>query len=270
MPQHLIVVGGSYVGLEFAQIFRVWRGVTVAERALLGWCRARTRRSRRDHAASLRVSSGSCCRCPRSGRVARSRAASNRLADGAGVFEIEGSHLLLATGRRPNTGDLGVDAAGVDHATEPVTSSSMMNCAPTFRASGLSATATAAERLRIPRTTISKSSPRIFSMATRGGSATASRRMLYSSIRRLGRVGMTEREARAGGHRVRIGTRPMTRVGRAVEKGETLGFMKSSSIRRAMKFLERRSLAHRVMKPSRLSPLRCTQARPTRRYRGRC
>jgi pyruvate/2-oxoglutarate dehydrogenase complex dihydrolipoamide dehydrogenase (E3) component len=42
----------------------------------------------------------------------------------------------------------------------------------------------------------------------------------------LGRIGMTEREARAAGRRVRVGTRPMTRVGRAVEKGETLGFMK--------------------------------------------
>jgi pyruvate/2-oxoglutarate dehydrogenase complex dihydrolipoamide dehydrogenase (E3) component len=42
----------------------------------------------------------------------------------------------------------------------------------------------------------------------------------------LGRVGMTGREARATGHRVRVGTRRMTRVGRAVEKGETLGFMK--------------------------------------------
>jgi pyruvate/2-oxoglutarate dehydrogenase complex dihydrolipoamide dehydrogenase (E3) component len=142
-----------------------------------------------------------------------------------GAPAIVGSHVLLAVGRRPNTDDLGLDRAGV---------------------------ATDARGYITVDDTLATSVPGIWALGDCNGRGAfthtsyndfeiVAANLLDGAHRRvtdrvpayalyidppLGRVGMTEEQARATGRPLLIGSRPMTRVSRAVEKGETLGFMK--------------------------------------------
>ena len=136
-----------------------------------------------------------------------------------------GSHVLLAVGRRPNTDDLGLEKAGVAtdaHGYVSVDDGLATNVAGIWAlgdCNGRGAfTHTAYNDFEIVAANVldgeqRKVSDRILAYA------------LYIDPP-LGRVGMTEHEARRSGRRVLVGTRPMSRVGRAIEKGETLGFMK--------------------------------------------
>ena len=148
-----------------------------------------------------------------------------RLETPIGHEEVSGSHLLLAIGRRPNTDDLGLEAAGVHVESNGVitTDDQLRTNVPTIWALGDcngkgAFTHTSYNDFEIVAANILDDDPR-----------RASDRILTYGLfidPPLGRVGMTESEARASGRRVLIGTRPMSRVGRAVERGETLGFMK--------------------------------------------
>ena len=129
--------------------------------------------------------------------------------------------------------------------TRAATSRSTTSCAPTCPGSGRSATATAAAPSPTPPTTISRSSPPTCSTASRAASAIASPAYALYIDPPLGRVGMTEREARAGGRTLLAAKRPMTRVGRAIEKGETQGFMKIAGRRRDQRDPRRRDPRHR-------------------------
>ncbi len=138
---------------------------------------------------------------------------------------VVGSHVLLAVGRRPNTDDLGLDAAGVvtDDRGYITVDDGLATSVP-----GIWALGDCNGRGALPtrRTTISRSSPPTCSMANR---ARLSDRVLGYALYidpPLGRVGMTETQARATGRPMLVAGRPMTRVGRAVEKDETQGFMK--------------------------------------------
>ena len=143
----------------------------------------------------------------------------------AGEPEEVGSHVLLAVGRRPNTDDLGLEAAGVavDARGFIIVDEALRTSAPNIWALGDCN----------GRGAFTHTSYNDFEIAAANLLDGAERRVsdripayaLYIDPP-LGRVGLTEAEARAKGHAVRIGYRPMTRVGRAVEKGETLGFMK--------------------------------------------
>jgi pyruvate/2-oxoglutarate dehydrogenase complex dihydrolipoamide dehydrogenase (E3) component len=226
LPRHLVIVGGSYVGLEFAQAFRRFgAAVTVVEKAprLV---------SREDEEVSDAIhkfleAEGVAIRCtaecirfePRGADVAVGVDCTT------GEPEVVGSHALLAVGRRPNTDDLGLDAAGVkaDKHGYILVDDGLRTSVPHIWALGDcngrgAFTHTSYNDFEIV-------AANLFDGAARKVSDRIPAYALYVDPP-LGRVGLTEGEARAKGHAVRIGRRPMTRVGRAVEKGETLGFMK--------------------------------------------
>ena len=225
LPEHLIVLGGSYIGLEFAQMYRRFGSrVTVVEMAprLI---------AREDEEVSLARAGDSGAE----GIAVRLNAECVRVEKrGGGVVvhvsceeeprEIVGSHLLLAVGRVPNTDDLGLDRAGV--ATDARGFIEVDDATATnVPGSGRSATSMGAARSRIPRTTTTRSSPPTCSTTT--PRRVSDRFPVYALFTDppLARAGMTEREARASGRPVLVGRRAMTRVGRARERGETQGFM---------------------------------------------
>ena len=169
LPRHLVVVGGSYIGLEFAQMFRRFGAeVTVVEKAPRLDRPRRRGRLRRDP----RNPRSGGHRDPPASRMHPLRTARRGHRVGVdcatGEPEVVGSHVLLAVGRRPNTDDLGLDAAGVavDARGYIMVDDDFAPASPT---SGRSATATAAAPSRTPPTTISRSSPRTCSTAPSAG-----------------------------------------------------------------------------------------------------
>jgi len=226
LPRHLVIVGGSYVGLEFAQIFRRFgSAVTVIEKnpRLI---------SREDYDVSAAIESiferegievRTAAECiqfePDQQRIA------TRVSCAAGAPTVLGSHVLLAVGRRPNTDDLGLDMAGVavDGRGFVVVDDELRTNVPGIWALGDcngrgAFTHTSYNDFEIVASNLLEGSTR----------KVTDRIPCYGLFidPPLGRVGLTEREARASGRRVRIASRPMTRVSRAIEKGETQGFMK--------------------------------------------
>jgi pyruvate/2-oxoglutarate dehydrogenase complex dihydrolipoamide dehydrogenase (E3) component len=226
LPRHLVIVGGSYVGLEFAQIYRRFGAqVTVVEMGprLI---------QREDPEVSAAVQAileaegiqvrlaAACIRFePRGGDVRVGVDCQS------GEPEIVGSHVLLALGRRPNTDDLGLEAAGIERDTRGyiVVDDALRTTAPGVWAMGDcngrgAFTHTAYNDFEI-----------IAANLLDGESRRVSDRITAYALFTdppLGRVGLSETEARATGKRLLVASRPMTQVGRAVEKGETLGFMK--------------------------------------------
>jgi pyruvate/2-oxoglutarate dehydrogenase complex dihydrolipoamide dehydrogenase (E3) component len=226
VPDHLIVVGGGYVGLEFAQMYRRFGArVTLIEKGprLVG-------REDEDVSDAIRGI------LTREGIVVRTEAECISLARHAegvsvGVDCAEGepacvgSHVLLAVGRRPNTDDLGLEKAGVArdaHGFITVDDSLATNVPGVWalgECNGHGAfTHTAYNDFEIVAANLLGDEHRRLSDRIPGYA-------VYIDPP-LGRVGMTEREAHASGRPLLIGWRPMSRVNRAVEKDETQGFMK--------------------------------------------
>jgi pyruvate/2-oxoglutarate dehydrogenase complex dihydrolipoamide dehydrogenase (E3) component len=226
LPRHLIVVGGSYVGLEFAQVFRRFgAAVTVVEMGprLVG-------REDEDISQAIREI------VEAEGIAVRTGAECIRLmphADGVmvgvacaeGDPEIVGSDVLLAVGRRPNTDDLGLDQAGVaiDARGYIQVNDFLATNVPGIWALGEcngrgAFTHTAYNDFEIVAANLLDGEQRKVSDRILGYA-------LYIDPP-LGRVGMTDAQARAGGRPLLGAQRPMSRVGRAIEKGETQGLMK--------------------------------------------
>ncbi len=226
LPRHLVVVGGSYVGLEFAQMFRRFGSeVTVVEKG-----------SRLVQHEDEDVSGAVKEILELDGIHVRLKAeciAFERSNDGVSVHvncedgepKVLGSHVLLAVGRRPNTDDLGLDKAGVqtDEHGYIVVDDQLRSSAPGIWAMGDcngrgAFTHTSYNDFEIVAANLLDNDPLRVSDRIQAHA-------LYIDPP-LGQVGLTETEVRRTGKPALIGTRPMTKVGRAVEKGETLGFMK--------------------------------------------
>jgi pyruvate/2-oxoglutarate dehydrogenase complex dihydrolipoamide dehydrogenase (E3) component len=226
LPRHLMIVGGSYVGLEFGQMFRRFGSeVTILEAGP-----RLIQREDRDVSDAIREI------LEQEGIAIRLNAKCTRLAklgdeivvtaDCAGqAEEIRGSHLLLAIGRRPNTDDLGLDKAGVETDSRGyivVDDQLRTNVAGIWAlgdCNGKGAfTHTSFNDFEIVAANLLDNDPRRVS----------DRIPTYALFidPPLGRAGMTETEVLKSGRAALIGKRPMTKVGRAVEKGETQGFMK--------------------------------------------
>ena len=184
LPEHLLIVGGSYVGLEFAQAYRRFGArVTVVE--MSDRLIAREDEDVSDAVREILEAEGieirlnaKCLAVDKDGD-----GIVMRLDCTEGAPSVRGSHLLLAVGRRPNTDDLGLDKAGVANRCARATSSSTTSAAPMSKASGRSATSTAAAPSPTPPTTTSRSLPPICSTAIRGASPTALPATACSSIR---------------------------------------------------------------------------------------
>ena len=226
VPEHLVIVGGSYIGLEFAQIYRRFGAkVTVVEKfdKLLP-------REDEDVTAEIRAI------LEREGvaihigadRMAFSQAGDRvcvRFEAGGTKSEVQASHVLLAVGRVPNTQDLGLREAGIAADARGYitvdeqcrTSAEGVWCMGDANGRG-AFTHTSWNDYEIVAANLFDKDPRRIS----------ERIPCYALFidPPLGRVGMNEAEARKSGRRLLAGKMPMTRVGRAREMGETQGFMK--------------------------------------------
>jgi pyruvate/2-oxoglutarate dehydrogenase complex dihydrolipoamide dehydrogenase (E3) component len=224
LPAHLVIVGGSYIALEFAQMYRRFGApVTVVERGP-----RLASREDEDVSAAIReileaegidvVLDADDVRINKNDK-------GFQLTPRAGAAPIQGSHLLMAVGRRPNTDDLGLEAAGVqtDSRGYIVVDDQLRTNVDHIWAMGDcngkgAFTHTSYNDFEIIAANLLDDDPRRVS----------DRITTYALFidPPLGRAGMTVSQVRASGRKALVGKRPMTRVGRAVEKGETQGFMK--------------------------------------------
>jgi len=226
LPRHLIVVGGSYIGLEFGQMFRRYGSrVTILEMGP----RLVQREDEDVSAAIQEILAGEGIGVRLDAKcIGFSRRDESIIVQAdctAGAPEIEGSHVLLAVGRRPNTDDLGLEAAGVavDGHGYIAVDDQLRTSAPGIWALGDcngkgGFTHTSYNDFEIVAANLLDNDPRRVSDRIPAYA-------LYIDPP-LGRAGMTEAEVRASGRSALVGRRPMTKVGRAVEKGESQGFMK--------------------------------------------
>lgn len=226
LPRHLVVVGGSYVGLEFAQMYRRFGAdVTVVEKGerLIGREDPEVSQAVREILEAEGVVVRTSAECIRFAPEGDDVAVGVSCADGAPV--VVGSHVLLALGRRLNTGELGLDAAGID--VDPG-GAIVVDDELRTSADGVWALGECNGRGAFTHTAFNDFEIVASNLLDGGGRRVTDRVPAYALFidPPLGRAGMTETEARAAGKRVRIGIRPMSRVGRAVERGETAGFLK--------------------------------------------
>ncbi len=226
LPRHLIVVGGSYVGLEFAQMYRRFGAeVTVIEMAPRLIAREdddvseEVRRIMEAEGVAVRTDA----KCIRLARHAEGVAVSVDCT--SGPPDVVGSHVLLAVGRRPNTHDLGLERAGVatDERGYVVVDEQLATNVP-----GVWALGDCNGRGAFTHTAYNDYEIVAANLLDGGHRELRDRVPAYALYidPPLGRVGMTETQARASGGPLLLGKRLMTQVGRAVEKAETNGFMK--------------------------------------------
>jgi pyruvate/2-oxoglutarate dehydrogenase complex dihydrolipoamide dehydrogenase (E3) component len=226
LPQHLVIVGGGYVGLEFGHIFRRFGSeVTIIEKA-----------PRLIAAEDEDVSSAVREILEREGIqfrlnancIALSRGKTGIAANvecGEGEPEVTGSHLLLAMGRTSNTDDLGLEKAGVLRDSRGyITVDDELRT----NVSGIWALGDCNGHGGFTHTSYNDFEIVAANLLDGGTRRVTDRIRAYNLYvdPPLGRAGMTEVQARQSGRHVLMAKRPMTRVGRAVEKGETQGFMK--------------------------------------------
>jgi pyruvate/2-oxoglutarate dehydrogenase complex dihydrolipoamide dehydrogenase (E3) component len=226
LPEHLIIIGGSYIGLEFAQMYRRFGSqVTVIEMApqLIG-------REDEDVSAAVKdilEKEGIHVRLKAEciGLAKRGDQIAVNASCEPGPEDIVGSHVLLAVGRKPNTDDLGLDKAGVetDARGNVVVDDQLRTNVPGIWAIGDvngrgAFTHTSYNDYEILAANMFDSDPRRVS----------DRILAYGLFidPPLGRVGMSEQEVRKSGRKALIGQMMMARVGRARERSETQGFMK--------------------------------------------
>ncbi len=226
LPEHLVIIGGSYVGLEFAQIYRRFGSeVTVIEKGprLIGREDEDVSEAVKDilEGEGINVRVGAECIRLRGGDGKVTVQVNCK--DGAP--EAHGSHVLLAVGRRPNTDDLGLDQAGIERDSRGyiVVDDQLRTSVPGVWALGDcngkgAFTHTSYNDFEI-------AAANLLDGETRKVSDRIQAYAIYIDPP-LGKVGLTEAEVRKSGRAALIGIRPMTKVGRAVEKGETQGFMK--------------------------------------------
>ena len=226
VPAHLIVIGGSYIGLEFAQMYRRFGAeVTVCEMGprLIG-------REDEDVSDEVRAileregvtvrTGATCLSVERQGSGVTVGVECD-----SGAPKMEGSHLLIATGRTPNTEDLGLDRAGIatDKRGYISVNDQLETSTPGVYALGDvngrgAFTHTAWNDYEIV-------AANLFDGGTRRVTDRITAYALFTDPP-LGRIGMSFNEARATGRPLLAAKMPMTRVGRAREAGETQGFMK--------------------------------------------
>jgi len=237
LPQHLVIIGGSYIGLEFAQMYRRFGiRVTVIEKAdrLI----AREDKDISDAVKSILEGEGV--------EVRLKAECINLAGRGGGVAvgldcadqskEVVGSHLLLAIGRVPNTQDLGLEQAGIkaDSRGYIVVDEELKTNVP-----GIWAIGDCNGRGAFTHTSYNDYEIVAANLLDGGRRKVRDRIPTYALFidPPLGRAGMTEWEARATGKKLLVATLPMARIGRARERSETQGFMKLVADARSKRIL---------------------------------
>ncbi|MYN67151.1 MAG: FAD-containing oxidoreductase [Acidobacteria bacterium] len=226
LPEHLVIIGGGYIGIEFAQMYRRFGSrVTLIHRG----DRLLPRESADVSSAVREILESEGVEVRLNADCVRVDTLDDRIVAGVtcddGPPRVTGSMLLVAAGRRPNTDDLGLEAAGVE--------------------------VDARGHVRVDDT-LATGVPGVWALGECNGRGAfthtayndyeiVAANLLHGDRRRvsdridcyglfidppLGRVGMTEQQVRASGRPALVGKRPMTKVGRAVQRGETQGFMK--------------------------------------------
>ena len=226
LPAHLIVLGGSYVGLEFAQLYRRFGSdVTVIEPAPRLISREDEDISRaiadilQAEDIDIRVNSKAV-------GVKKQGAGIAVTIESAGTrSQVDGSHLLLAVGRRPNTDDLGLEHAGVvtDARGYIEVDDQLRTSVP-----GIWALGDCNGRGAFTHTSYNDFEIVAANLLDNDQRRVTDRITAYALYidPPLGRAGMTEAEVRKSGRPALIATMPMENVSRAYEKSETKGFMK--------------------------------------------
>jgi pyruvate/2-oxoglutarate dehydrogenase complex dihydrolipoamide dehydrogenase (E3) component len=226
LPQHLLIIGGSYIGLEFGQMYRRFGAqVTIVEKApqIIGREDPEVSQAVREILAGEGVTVETGAECMSVEKHGERVAVRLDCADGARV--IEGSHLLMAVGRVPNTDDLGLDRAGVKTDTRGyITVDDKLNTS----VPGISAIGDCNGRGAFTHTSYNDYEIAADNLLNGDKRSVDDRLTAYGLFTDppLARVGLSDTEIRKSGRRALTGMRPMTRVGRALEKGETQGFMK--------------------------------------------
>jgi pyruvate/2-oxoglutarate dehydrogenase complex dihydrolipoamide dehydrogenase (E3) component len=226
LPRHLVIIGGSYVGLEFGQMYRRFGSeVTIVEMAP----RLVAREDEDVSAAIMQIVEHEGIKVrPNTECISLAKRDADivaRVDCTEGAPEVMGSHLLLAVGRRPNTDDLDLDKAGVscDARGYVDVDGELRTNVP-----GIWALGDCNGRGAFTHTAYNDFEIVAANLLDHDSRRLSERIVAYALYvdPPLGRVGMTLAEARNSGRRVLVGERPMTRVARAIEKGETQGFMR--------------------------------------------
>jgi len=226
LPAHLIIIGGSYIGLEFGQMYRRFGAqVTIVEKGPRLIAREDEDVSQgvadilKNESVGIELNAECMAVRKRGPEIAVS------LDCAGGTREVVGSHLLIAVGRVPNTGDLGLERAGVATDTRGyiTVDDKLQTSVP-----GIWAIGDCNGRGAFTHTSYNDYEIVADNLLNEDHRKVSDRLTAYGLFidPPLGRAGMTEAEIRKSGRKALVGKRSMTRVGRAVEKGETQGFMK--------------------------------------------
>ncbi len=226
LPEHLVIVGGSYIGLEFAQMMRRFgAGVTVVERS----ARLLPREDEDVSDAIRAILENEGVRFALASECISLARDGDRITVGASCAQdqppITGSHVLLAVGRRPNTDGIGLDAAGIrtDERGYIVVDEQCRTSAE-----GVWAVGDCNGRGAFTHTSWNDHEIVVANLFDADPRRIGDRIPCYALFidPPLGRIGMTEAEALTSGRKLLRAKLPMARVGRAREAGETQGFMK--------------------------------------------
>ncbi|HET9995150.1 MAG TPA: mercuric reductase [Candidatus Acidoferrum sp.] len=226
IPEHLLILGGGYIGLEFGQMFRRFGSrVTILHHG----SQIVSREDPEIAAELQKALEAEGLQFEMNTRTSRAQAQSGSITlsceEASGASSISGSHLLIAAGRTPNTDDLGLNKAGIATNKD---GSIKVNGRLETNVRGVWALGDCKGGPAF--THISYNDFQIvYANLVEGKNLTTDHRLVPYCVftdPQLGGVGMTEKEARAKGFKLKIGKCPMTRVARAIERDETAGLMK--------------------------------------------
>lgn len=226
VPEHLVILGGGYIGLEFGQMFRRYGSrVTILHQGSQIVPRedpeiaVELQKALETEGLQFALNARTDSVQSKNGSITLTYKTP------AGAAEVTGSHLLAATGRIPNTDDLGLDKAGIATNKD---GSIAVNTRLETSVKGIWALGDCKGGPAF--THISYNDFQIvYANVVEGKNLNTENRPVPYCVftdPQLGGVGMTEKEARAKGYKLKIGRCPMTYVARAIERGETAGLMK--------------------------------------------